>query len=243
MILTNGVLLSESRLAKLQRFSSLNFQISFDGPDEPSHDFFRGNGSFRSSVLGAEQAIKFGFKVAFLAVLSKRTSSQIPLFFELAKKIGVKQMNFTRLIVNGYAEKLVTSGEDAPLNPRELRRALQDIVISSARSGVRTTTSSPLMSLLDPSLGRSGRFWEGLVINHTGKILASSRSRIEIGDAITDSLETVLLKNPIFQAIRRGEVKVCGSCSHFNRCGGDRNAAYAESGDYLGPDPGCWISN
>ncbi len=41
--------------------------------------------------------------------------------------------------------------------------------------------------------------------------------------------------------MRLGHIEKCGSCPEYNHCGGDRNAAYAENGNFLGPDPGCWI--
>jgi len=37
------------------------------------------------------------------------------------------------------------------------------------------------------------------------------------------------------------KVEKCGSCPYFSKCGGDRNASFAEYGNFFSVDPGCWI--
>ncbi len=55
--------------------------------------------------------------------------------------------------------------------------------------------------------------------------------------------KTVLSSNldQALKAIRKGKVEICGECPFYLQCGGDRNSAYAHSGNYLGLDPGCWL--
>jgi MoaA/NifB/PqqE/SkfB family radical SAM enzyme len=56
-------------------------------------------------------------------------------------------------------------------------------------------------------------------------------------------MEDLFISNPIYQSLKKGNVEGCGSCSKFSFCGGDRNAAYAHSGNFLGRDPGCWLTD
>lgn len=98
------------------------------------------------------------------------------------------------------------------------------------------------MNLLHPALGRNGRFWEAIVIDYQGNLLSSSRSRIKLGRVLENNLEDLFLNHPLLKDLRRNKIKVCGTCPHLKKCGGDRNAAFAESGDFLGTDPGCWIN-
>jgi radical SAM protein with 4Fe4S-binding SPASM domain len=97
------------------------------------------------------------------------------------------------------------------------------------------------MHLIQQGLGRSGRFFEGLVVDHQGNILASSRSRLKLGHVFKEGLTGVFYENPILKSIRKGQIEKCGECKFSKICGGDRNAAYASTGNYLGPDPGCWL--
>ncbi len=242
-ILSNGTLISAGILEKLKRYPRIAFQISLDGPTSASHEQTRGKGSFEKTQSGVSALVNAGYRVQLLAVLSRRNAELISDFFDLAKLWRVNLMNFTRLIVNGQAEILVREGRDHPLTALELRDAYQSILTHSARTGVRTSTSTPLMHLLHPALGRNGRFWESIIIDYQGKMLASSRSRLVLGHALKDGLEKIFLEHPILNSLRQGEVEDCGRCPHFKRCGGDRNAAFASTGNFLAADPGCWIGN
>ncbi|MGK5086889.1 radical SAM protein [Bdellovibrionota bacterium FG-2] len=237
VILTNGTLPERLSTDLLKRFSEVSVQISLDAPDAGSHDLIRGVGSFDKATACAKFLMSHGISAYFQAILAQNSASKIPAFFDLAKKVGVSHMSFTRLIQKDQPRP----NSPAPLTPLALKSAYQSILIESARTGVRTHTNHPLYTLLHPGLGRSGRFWEGLVIDYQGQLLASSRSRLKLGSVPDGKLETLFFNHPIFVALRRGKIKVCGECPHFDRCGGDRNAAYAETGDYLAADPGCWL--
>ena len=239
-ILTNGVLAKRIDLSTLSRFPMVEFQISIDGPDARRHDEIRGRGNFEKSLAGARFLLENGFQVDFLAVLSGRSAMWIKDFFSMAKEVRVRNMGFTRLIVQGQALNLAKSGSDRPLGPLELRMAYLTIIDEVMRTGVRSNLHHELSCLIHPSFGRSGRFGEGIVVDYQGKIIASSRSRLELGDALKDGLEQIFFHHPILKKLRAGQIEVCGDCEYLRICGGNRNAAFAETGNYLGPDPGCW---
>ena len=240
-ILTNGTIVDQAKLALLKQFEDLTVQVSLDGPTEEKHDAVRGKGNFARALKGIEVFRQNGIAVHLSAVLSKRSSQVIGDFFDLAKSLNVNGMGFARLIVQGYAEKLVSENEDRPLEPLELRDSFRAIVREAARAGVKTSTNFPLFHLIHPGLGRDGKFWQGIVIDYKGNYLASSRSRLVLGHALRDGMEKIFLHHPLLKQLRKREIKVCGTCPHFAVCGGDRNAAYASSGDFLGADPGCWF--
>ncbi|MBI3535194.1 MAG: hypothetical protein HY072_06890 [Deltaproteobacteria bacterium] len=242
-ILTNGVLLSQNVCKEFDSFKqNIRFQISLDGHDAASHDQVRGAGNFQKSRLGASILLEQGYSVHLLCVLSQRTAQKIPEFFQTTKNWGVSFLGFTRLIAEGSAKNLVHHGSDHTLGALELKRVYEEILYQSAILEIKTSTSDPLMHLLHPALGRSGRFWEGIIVNYQGQLLASSRSRIILGDILEEGLEKIFLTHPLLTSVRKGEIETCGSCKSLRRCGGDRNAAYAETGNYLSLDPGCWIA-
>jgi MoaA/NifB/PqqE/SkfB family radical SAM enzyme len=240
-ILTNGTLAKNLDLSLVAEFDSPIFQVSIDGADEKSHDAIRGFGSFASALDGIRRFQSLGYGVELLAVLSKKSSATIQEFFDLAASLGVSAMGFARFIVEGQAKQLTLSGTDRVLTPLELKSAYTEILVQSARTKVKTGTRSPLMHLLHPKLGASPRFAEAIVVSYQGKMLASSRSRLELGDVLTEGLESLYLNHPIKRALRQGKIAQCGDCGFYRFCGGDRNAAFAATGNFLGHDPGCWL--
>lgn len=242
-ILTNGTIVDEKKLALLKQFRDLTVQVSLDGPTAEKHDAVRGKGNFARALKGISLFRHNGIAVHLSAVLSKRSSQVIGDFFDLAKSLNVNGMGFARLIVQGHAEKLVSENEDRTLERLELRDAFRAIIREAARTGVKTSTNFPLFHLIHPGLGRDGKFWQGIVIDYKGNYLASSRSRLVLGHALRDGMEKIFLHHPLLKQLRNREIKVCGTCPHLTMCGGDRNAAYASSGDFLGADPGCWLQH
>ena len=69
-ILTNGTLVKEPLLSKLQAFPNLQFQVSLDGPDADRHDQIRGKGNFEKALAGIRSLKSNGFEVNVLSVAS-----------------------------------------------------------------------------------------------------------------------------------------------------------------------------
>jgi MoaA/NifB/PqqE/SkfB family radical SAM enzyme len=241
-VLSNGTLISDQLVEFLKSYN-VRFQISLDGPNSIMHDKVRGNGSFASSLKGISKLNRANIVVHILATLSSRNASQIEEFFKLAKEVSADQMNFTRLIVQGYAEILKKTGVDRPLNKNELKTAYQDILNYSHKYEINTNTFKPLYNLIDKDLGANHRLgFQGMVIDFMGNLKVTSRIDYILGNVLVEGLENLYLKHPMMAALRNGEIEVCGSCPHYHRCGGDRNAAFAEYGSFLAKDPGCWIN-
>lgn len=240
-ILTNGTMIRRERLAKLRNVS-VNFQVSLDGPDAARHDAKRGTGSFERSKKGIALLKSEGFRVTSLAILSKQTANWIPEFFSLARDLKLDGMNFTRLISQGTGKNMVSAGEDEPLRPGELKRAFEDILAASELSHIPTNTEKPLFHLISDNLGSHALFgFQGIVIDYKGNLKVSSRTNFVVGNVLEQGLENLFMRHPIFVSLREGKIDGCGDCQFYKRCGGDRNAAYAEFGSFLARDPGCWF--
>ncbi|RYZ89000.1 MAG: radical SAM protein [Proteobacteria bacterium] len=239
-ILTNGTIIKEKMVGQFKPYKNLQFQVSLDGPNAEIHDTVRGSGNFDRALEGIRLLQNANFKVKALAVLSRRNSSLIEDFFKLAARRQFESMNFVRLVPEGYGRKLVDENTDQPLLGRELKAAMEAIVQMMAKYRVRSHVQAPLFDLIAPGLGRSGRFEESIIVDYQGYLTASSRSKIRLGHALQDGLEKVFCENLIYNSIRKRKVEGCGSCSLYSVCGGDRNAAYAATGNFLAKDPGCW---
>ncbi len=240
-ILSNGTLINDELVSFLKTFN-IRFQISLDGPDAIRHDQIRGTGSFKKATTGIEMLISNKFRVVILTVLSKRSEAWISDFFQIAKKLNVLSMNFTRFIPQGTGRTLVEQNIDRPLTPLELKSAMLEILNCSNINDINTNTNTPLYNLINPNLGMNSQFgFQGLVINYKGELKVSSRTNFILGNLLNENLCDLFLKHPLLESLRNGEIEICGSCNHYNKCGGDRNSAYANSGSFKSQDPGCWI--
>ena len=239
-VLSNGTLLASAMTLKLKSYSNLKFQISLDGPDAVRHDMIRGRGNFEKAMAGIRLLQSHSFEVNVLSVLTQKTAAWMEDFFKLAQLENFNSMNFVRFVPEGYGRKLLETTEDQPLLGTELKIAYQKLIHLMIKYQVSSKTQAPLFDLLIPGAGRSGRYWESIVVDYQGYVIASSRSKLRLGHAIADGLENIFFNHPIYQSLRQGKVEVCGKCSLNSVCGGDRNAAYAATGNFLGPDPGCW---
>ena len=239
-ILTNGTLVSEKLADRLSTFETLRFQLSLDGPASDRHDLIRGAGNFEKALRGLRVLKSRGLDVNVLSVLSRRTLPWMEDFFQLAKAEQFNSMNFVRFVPEGFGRKLFDSDADQPLVGIELKSAFERMLALMAQYQVSTSVQGPLFELIMPGLGRNGRFWESIVVDYQGFVVASSRSKMRLGHALRDGLDEIFLKNEIYLALRGGKVDGCGSCSLYAVCGGDRNAAFAATGNFLGKDPGCW---
>lgn len=237
-ILTNGTLVSRINLEKFKGFKKLDFQVSFDGPDVETHDYFRGKGNFEKAIAGVKKLREENFPVYLQATLTKRNSILISEFFDLASQLNASAMNFTRLIGVGFGENLFNS-DDHAIKPSELKAAFEQIIINSARTGVRTDTEIPLMNLIHPTLGKRYSFGEGIVIDYQGDLLVSSRSRVKLGKVTNKNLEKLFFGNSKKRFFDKSESE-CFGCENFEYCGGDLNVSYAAYGDFFKKDPGCW---
>jgi hypothetical protein len=60
------------------------------------------------------------------------------------------------------------------------------------------------------------------------------------GDLLKQSFQEIWETSPVFTDLRSGELGGrCGKCEYREVCGGCRARAYADSGDFMGPDDSC----
>jgi MoaA/NifB/PqqE/SkfB family radical SAM enzyme len=239
-ILTNGTIIRTDLLSDF-RALGIDLQVSLDGPDSDRHDSIRGAGNFERAIRGIKTFRANQLEVHLLAVLSKKTSDWISDFFELARELGATSMNFTRFIPEGFGETLMKNELDRPLQPLELKRAFEQILKYSRLTNVSTNTDQALFHLVDPKLGKHGMMGTlGFVIDYRGNMKVASRSGFVLGNIFENGMENLFLGHPLMQALRDGDIEECGRCQYFHKCGGYRVAAYAATGSFLAPDPGCW---
>ncbi len=240
-LITNGTALSPDAVSAIKS-CGVAVQISMDGPDEGRNDIIRGQGAFSKMMASVSILKSVGIDPAFQAVLSLRTSSWIPEFFKTAARLQADSMSFTRFVPQGRGARLAAEQADRPLTKLELRDAYVKIVECSRAAGIPTSTNLPLFVLVDSSLGAHGKAgFQGLVVDHRGNLKLTSRADFRLGSVLGEGLENLFLNHPVMNDLRAGHIEGCGTCGFYDRCGGDRNAAFVEYGSFLKRDPGCWL--
>ncbi|RJQ56024.1 MAG: radical SAM protein [Actinobacteria bacterium] len=95
VVLSNGMLIDESRLAELDALGadrwrrSLSFQISVEGP-RAVHDALRGHGSFAGTMRGIAALSAWGRPPSIATVVTRRNIDQVPRVTALAGELGLK---------------------------------------------------------------------------------------------------------------------------------------------------------
>lgn len=241
LVLTNGTNLTSKVLKELTHYKA-DVQVSIDGPDSARHDRVRGPGNFAKSIAGLKELRSAGLAATLQTVLSSRTAPWIREYFETAKTVGAAAMNFTRFVPQGKGKILSENGGDQPLVGTSLKDAYSNIASVSGEYKIPTSTNLPLFALISPELGAHGKFgFQGLVIDYRGNLKVSSRADFGLGNILNDGLEELFLRHPVMKDLRDGNIEGCVGCRFYDRCGGDRNAAYAAYGSFLRKDPGCWL--
>lgn len=240
-LITNGTALTGKALGAIKGHA-VNVQISLDGPDAVRNDIIRGDGSFARTMEGVKSLQTYGVRPDFQAVLSFRTLPWIEDFFVTASGLKAASMSFTRFVPQGRGKGLVSSDTDRALSGLELRDAYVKILKYSREVGLPTGTNFPLMAAVDPALGAHGKTgFQGIVVDFRGNLKVTSRADFILGNILESGLEDLFLSHPVMKALRAGHIEICGACRFYDRCGGDRNASFAEYGSFLKKDPGCWL--
>lgn len=232
-IISNGISITEQQLDIIKR-ENIIVQISIDGPNSLIHDAVRGFGSFEQSIKNISRLIANNVSTHCLVTLTKTNHHHIKDFFDLFSNIGIKSFTFHRYIPHDKNDNRV-------LNKQELKNAYKDILNMNKLYGGICDTHKPLYALLDNSINGHGQWGaKSIVIDIFGNIKPSSRTDMSIGNINTDDLYNAFYNNEIMKKLRNNLIVKCCNCEFVFVCAGDRNAAYAASGDLLQEDPLCW---
>ncbi len=125
-ILTNGILLTDDKLAELKKRDTtrLRLQISLDGSTPAINDPIRGTGSFQKIVEGIQSAIDAGLSVAVSTVITKTNVDDVPNVTRLVGNLGGTLHHLLWLHKRGRAAARPPANEPRPLgavnNPTSL---------------------------------------------------------------------------------------------------------------------------
>ncbi|MGE0790380.1 MAG: radical SAM protein [Sandaracinaceae bacterium] len=92
-IVTNGTMITDAHLDRLEACPSVSLHISIDGPRE-IHDRLRGEGNYDKSVATAKEILRRGIKLGLSGVILKESLDHLTPLVDLAAELGVPEVSF-----------------------------------------------------------------------------------------------------------------------------------------------------
>jgi len=253
---TNGTLVTADIANRLAKYLT-NVQISVDGPDAETHDFVRGKGTFDKTMKAIGFIKETGLQVDIRMTICRETMLHVHGFIDLAKKLGLSGAYMRRMIPSGNA---APGGKLTPLSSGELKTVLGDAVAYGKSIGIHVASAdyfcqisfnaeSRLKAERTQKLGGDVIGGCAIGINsfflmQDGTIPYCPYLPIYCGSLREHSLKDIWENSEMFKvarALRYNLKGKCAKCDYLYACGGCRAYAYAETGDILAEDGGCWI--
>ena len=101
---TNATLIDEKIVSLLSANRRLeNIQISLDGADSSTHDYIRGQGSFKKILKGIGLLQKYHIPFSFYVVVCRNNRDHLEKIVDLAQKVNASQITFSALLPQGSA--------------------------------------------------------------------------------------------------------------------------------------------
>lgn len=250
-------LVTHERLIALREAGVSRIALSLDGPDQESHDRFRGvSGSFQRTLDIIRDARGIGFSVQVNTTITPNNWQRTGEFADVLDHLDIVLWSVFFLVPVGRAtEQSRLSGEEVEVT---FDRLWQE---SKRRRFAIKTTEAPHFrrfvaqrrklesadSAADPSVQKhystlATNDGKGILfVAHNGEIYPSGFMPIRTGTFPDDSVVHTYQNSFLFRALRnRDRLKgKCGACEFRALCGGSRARAYAVTGDALAEEPDC----
>lgn len=118
---TNGTIMNEEMADRIVDAGFQRVSISFDGPDAQTHDIFRGDGAFDSSISGFRALRERGMSMQINTTVAKHNYKKLDKMYRLAVDMGADALHIFMLVPVGCGMSL---SEDIMLKEDEYEAAL-----------------------------------------------------------------------------------------------------------------------
>jgi radical SAM protein with 4Fe4S-binding SPASM domain len=245
---TNGTLLTEDRITRLEDAGVTGFAVSVDSLEPKRHDSFRhGDGSLAATTAALERLRRHRLDFIIQTTVTKKTRNELTPVVRWAAEQGAVCFNAYFLVATGRGARL------SDLTPDQYENALAELVALHqeylGRMMLRAKCAPHFMRHVhqqapdSPILNYRTRCPCGTQycrITPDGKLTPCPYLPASAGDLRRQAFADVWWGSELFQALRAGTLGgKCGRCEYRELCGGCRARAFALDGDYLAEDPSC----
>jgi radical SAM protein with 4Fe4S-binding SPASM domain len=200
----------------------------------------RGSGSFDRAMQGIKNLRGLvDFQINY--TVSGRNECNVAGMFDLAEKQGARALHFFFLVATGRgheADLLSAQKQEEILLEIDRLHDARDIE-------VQVTCAPQYARIAQSKKGRAGGCLAGrrfVFVSRNGDVFPCGYFPLKAGNIREKNFIEIWENSPVLKALRERALKgKCGCCRYSEICGGCRARAYAETGDFLGPDPSCCL--
>ncbi len=254
----NGTLLTPENVRRIKETGISRCSISIDGPENISHDTFRGTpGAFDASMRGIALLKEHGIEFQINSTVTKANLGSFKKIFHLANDLGAAAWHIFLLVPMGravdLADQVITAEEyEEVLNwfydfrkttSMHLKATCAPHYYRIMRQRAReeniavTPETFGMDALTRGCLGGTGFCF----ISHTGQVQPCGYLELDCGNVRTTPFPEIWRSSKPFVQFRTPaeyEGK-CGSCEYHNVCGGCRARAHSLTDRYMAEEPLC----
>lgn len=245
---TNGTRLTGSRIEALKGSGVKGVAVSVDSLRPTYHDRFRhGDGALEDTLAAVERLQAGALDFVVQTTVTRGNRAELADLVQWAADAGAVSFNLYFIVATGRG-----SGMQG-LTPDENEEVLQELVDLErrfrGRMMIRSKCQPQIMRHVvqgdpdSPLLNYETRCPCGVHycrITPDGKVTPCPYLPVVAGDLARDEFGAIWARSRVFQQLRAGHLSGrCGACEFRKVCGGCRARAYADGGDYLGPDESC----
>lgn len=236
LLTTNGTLVREFPRDFFCVFDDV--QISLDG-DPDTHDAIRGTGVFEKAV-NAGRYLRGTVPISFLCTVNQSNYRQLSSIVRIANDVGAvpKMGRMCGFGCNGLDPL------DDPLIWKDvLREAMNYGILNDDPLSFWFNEKKKENRRPNKITGGCTAGVAGVGISPEMDVYPCVKLRIPAGNLKEQSLKEIWLNSRLFESLRnwhnlKGK---CSCCEYVSVCRGCRADAWARTGDYLAPDPLCWL--
>lgn len=246
-MLTTGLALDESEMARLKELGPVFVQVSLDG-DAETHDALRGRGNHARVVKAIRKLHEAGLKVSVSFTAMKSNFRQ---FASVAKTVR------TAGACTIWTDRMIPCGENGSTLRHEVMDAtevdafldlLHEVRRKHHRSWRRSFRIQTGRALQFRAFGgtpyRCNAGHELIALLPDGTLCPCRRMPIPVGSVMEKDMTTLYTCSPMLKALRQPpEIHGCERCLYAPEChGGLRCLSWAMTGDPFKADPGCRLA-
>jgi radical SAM protein with 4Fe4S-binding SPASM domain len=137
---TNGTLLTEENVKKLKKIGVHYVEVSLDGIDPKTHDFFRGKtGAFNQTLTGLKTCLDKDICTCIAVTATKNNLKEIPAVLEMAENMGIDRFTLFNFIPTGRG-KDITDVDPSPEEREEILCYLNKKLSEDPKIAILSTT-------------------------------------------------------------------------------------------------------
>lgn len=255
-LLSNGILLNDTVIEKLEKIGIERIQISLDGASAKTYNSMRGGGkgTFDKILAHAQSISQSSMHLQINTVVTKLNVNEILDILDLSLKIGAKAFRVVSLIpVTKELRALQISNAQLVYLVHLLEKKRNELrdKISIGLPTIKFLHHSGITTLLSRVVDKNSLACEAgtvlCTITPSGDVIPCTyfRSQNFVGGNLTrSSLREIWTHSPVFQRFRElGKLPPeCSSCKIKYLCrGGCRAMAFYQLGQLKAVDPRCWF--